>query len=96
METWLGLGIPGGVLLMVALGAYELRPSKRRKRPGTPLSATYVNELTAIFYGSKRVELDHRDSMSLMREDDAQGAPPAVGVDLDRGIVTMRKQPGVE
>lgn len=96
METWLGLGIPGGVLLMVALGAYELRPSRRRKQAGAPLSSTYVNEFTAIFYGSKRVELDHRDSMSMMREDDAQGAPPAVGVDLDRGIVTMRRQPEPE
>ena len=88
METWLGLGLPGGVLLLVALGAYESR--KRRKRPGTPLSATYVNELTAMFYGTKRVELEHRQSMSLMREEDAQGAPPRVGVDLDRGVVVLR------
>jgi hypothetical protein len=88
METWLGLGLPGGVLLLVALGAYESR--KRRKRPETPLSATYVNELTAMFYGTKRVELEHRQSMSLMREEDAQGAPPRVGVDLDRGVVVLR------
>jgi hypothetical protein len=85
---WLGLAIPGGVLLLMAMGAYESR--KRRKRPGTPLSATYVNELTAVFYGTKRMELDHRDSMSMMREEDAQGAPPGLGVDLDRGVVVLR------
>jgi hypothetical protein len=90
METWLGLAVPGGVLLLVAVGAYELRPRKQRKRPGTPLSATYVNEFTALFYGTKRMELDHRDSMSLMREEDAEGAPPGLGVDLDRGVVVLR------
>jgi hypothetical protein len=53
------------------------------------LSTTYVNELTAVFYGTKRIELEHRDSWSILREDDAQGAPPTVGVDLDRGTVTL-------
>lgn len=90
MEKWLGLAIPGPVLLLVAVGVYELRTQKRRKRPGTPLSATYVNEVTALFYGTKRMELDHRDSMSMMREEDAQGAPPWLSVDLDRGVVVLR------
>jgi hypothetical protein len=88
MESWLSLAIPGGVLGLVALGAWELQPRKRRRRPGTPLSATYVNEITALFYGSKRTELDHRDSWSMMREEDAQGGPP-LGVDLDRGVVVL-------
>lgn len=90
METWLGFAIPGPVLLLLAVGAYELRAQRRRKRQGTPLSATYVNEITALFYGSKRIELDHRDSMSMMREEDAQGAPPWLDVDLDRGVVVLR------
>jgi hypothetical protein len=80
--------IPIPVLLLIAVGIYELRT---KKRPGTPISATYVNEFTAIFYGTKRTELDHRDSMSLMREDDAQGAPPGLGVDLDRGVVVLER-----
>ncbi|WP_222718873.1 DUF6191 domain-containing protein [Actinokineospora xionganensis] len=78
--------IPIPVLLLVAYGVYELRTKKR-----APVSATYVNEFTAIFYGTKRMELDHRDSMSLMREDDAQGAPPGLGVDLDRGVVVLQR-----
>lgn len=78
--------IPIPVLLLIAVGIYELRTKKR-----TPISATYINEFTAIFYGTKRTELDHRDSMSLMREDDAQGAPPGLGVDLDRGVVVLER-----
>lgn len=89
MERWLGLAIPGGVLLLLALAAYESRPGKRRQRPGAPLSATCVNEVTALFYATKRVELDHRDSMSLMRDEDAHGAPPTLGVDLDHGVVVL-------
>jgi hypothetical protein len=90
----LAFGVPGMVLLLLALGAYELRPSRRRRRAGTPLSATYVNEVTALFYGSKRVELDHRDSWSMLREDDAQGAPPGLGVDLDNHTVILPRHGG--
>jgi uncharacterized protein DUF6191 len=85
----LSLSIPGVPLLLVAVGVYELRREKRGTGQGTPLSATYINEFTAMFYGSKRVELDNRASMSMMREEDAEGAPP-FGVDLDRGVVVLR------
>ncbi len=88
--AWLSFSIPGGVLLLMAVAAYELAPRNRRKRSGTPLSGTYVNEITAMFYGSKRTELDHRDSQSLLREDDSEAAPPRMGVDLDRGVVVVR------
>jgi hypothetical protein len=88
--AWLSFSIPGGVLLLMALAAFELAPRKRRKRAGTPLSATTFNEITAFLYGTKRMELDHRDTQSLMREEDAQGAPPRMGVDLERGVVHLR------
>jgi hypothetical protein len=76
------------VLLLVAVGAYETLPRRRRRRTGSRLSATYVNEITAMFYGTKRTELDYRDSWSMMRDEDAEGAPP-LGVDLDRGTVVL-------
>jgi len=88
-ELVLSLSIPGVPALLVGVGVYELRRQKRGKGQGTPLSATYINEFTAIFYGSKRTELDNRASMSMMREEDAQGAPP-FGVDLERGVVVLR------
>jgi hypothetical protein len=89
VETALSLGIPGPVLLLVGLAVYEMRKQKRGKGTGTPLSATYANELTAMFYGTKRMELDHRDSMSMMREEEGDGAPPRTQVDLDLGVVVL-------
>jgi hypothetical protein len=86
----LAWSIPGMVVLMVAAGGYELIRQKRRKQAGTPLTATYVNEFTAIFYGTRRMELDHRDSMSMMRDEDAEGAPPNTGIDLDRGTIHLQ------
>ena len=44
---------------------------QRGRRTGTPLAATYTDEVTAMLYGTKRLELEHRDSMSMMREEDA-------------------------
>jgi hypothetical protein len=72
---------------MLALGLYETR-KRRARHTGPTMSGTYVDEVTALFYGTKRVELDHRDSWSMMREDDSEGAPP-LGVDLDSGTVVL-------
>jgi hypothetical protein len=88
--AWLAFSIPGGVLLLIGVACWEKSPGRQHKRSGTPISATYVNELTAMFYGTKRIELDHRDSVAVMRDEDAQGAPPRLGVDLDAGVATLR------
>lgn len=79
---------PAAVVLLILVGSWELVRVKRRKQTGTPLAETYVNEVTAMFYGTKRIELDHRDTVSMMREQDAQGAPPS-GVDLDAGTAVV-------
>jgi hypothetical protein len=55
---------------------------KTGKRAKSSFSEITVNEYTALFYGTKRRELDHRDAWSMMRDEEAQGAPP---VDLDGG-----------
>lgn len=89
VEALLALSIPGGTLLLVIVGTYEMARKRRGKRRGTPLSAAYVDEFTAFFYGTKRTELNHRQSVSMMREENTQGAPSRLGVDLDRGIVTL-------
>jgi hypothetical protein len=90
MMTLLEWSIPGGVILLVVVALFELWREKRRKRTGKRLSATYVDEVTAMFYGTKRMELNHRDSVEMLREEDADGAPPRFGVDLDRGTVFVR------
>lgn len=88
-ELILTLSVPGWVLVLLAVGAFELLRKKRRGG-GTPISGTFVDEFTAALYGGKRVELDHRASTSMMYEDDARGAPPRHGVDLDNGVARVR------
>lgn len=88
VETVIAWSIPAGTLLLVAVGGFELIRKKRGKRTGTPLAATCSDEVTAMFYGTKRLELEHRDSVSMMRQEDAQGAPP--DADLERGVIRLR------
>ncbi|WP_221761193.1 DUF6191 domain-containing protein [Kibdelosporangium aridum] len=92
METALALSGPAAVLLLIIVGSWELIRKKRDKQSGTPLAETYINEFTATFYGSKRMQLEHRDSVAIMREEDAQGAPPS-RVDLVKGTVVLPVSP---
>ena len=88
MADFLGWSIPGWVLLLMAVALYEALTRKRRN----PVSGTFTDEFTAMFYGTKRMELDHRDSVSMLRDEEAQGAPPRVGADLDRQTIVLRRQ----
>ena len=47
MLTAFEWSLPGGMILLVVVGVYELWREKRRKRTGKRLSATYVDEVTA-------------------------------------------------
>ncbi|MEV4128820.1 DUF6191 domain-containing protein [Nocardia sp. NPDC049707] len=91
MADLLGWTIPGWVLLLLAVALYEALTRKRRTRR-TPISGTFTDEFTAMFYGTKRMELDHRDSVSMLRDEQNQGAPPRVGVDLERQAAVLRRQ----
>jgi len=94
MGTWLGLALPGGVVILLVMAAIELRPRKNGSRFKARLSATYLDETTAFLYGTKRRELEHRETMSMLVEQDADGAPPLRDVDLDRGIARLRPRSG--
>ena len=91
VEVILRWSIPGGTLAVVAAGVFEMWRQRRRRRSGAPVTATYVNEVTAMLYGTKRMEMDHRESMSMMRDELPDGSPPRVGLDLDRGVVLLRE-----
>ncbi|WP_330233993.1 DUF6191 domain-containing protein [Nocardia sp. NBC_00508] len=91
MASVLQWSIPGWVILLVLVAVYELTVNKRRRGRRTPLSGTFTDEFTALFYATKRMELDHRESVSMLRDERDQGAPPLVGVDLDRHTVVLRK-----
>lgn len=88
VELVFGLTVPAVVVLLVVFWTYDKVQQRRGRRQGTPLSSTYLNEFTAVFHATKRTELEHRESVSLIREEDPQGAPP-LGVDLDRGVAVF-------
>lgn len=84
----LAFGLPLAALLALSWLIVRHRTGKRTKRTFTEIT---VNETAALFYGTKRRELDHRDSWSMMRDEEAQGAPPCgPAIDLDGGTMTVR------
>ncbi|MEV0296505.1 DUF6191 domain-containing protein [Nocardia sp. NPDC050710] len=85
--------IPGWVLLLLTVAVFEALTRKRRKRRN-PVSGTFTDEFTALFYGTKRMELDHRDSISMLRDEQHRAAPPTIGVDLNRRTAVLRPNPG--
>lgn len=88
----LAFGLP--VLVLLGLGWLIFRHATRKRTERTFTEIT-VNEWTALFYGTKRRELDHRDSWSMMRDEEAQAAPPGgPAIDLDRGTMTIRPDAG--
>ncbi|WP_280243078.1 DUF6191 domain-containing protein [Nocardia abscessus] len=91
MASVLQWSVPGWVILLVLVAVYELTVNKRRKRRRTPISGTFTDEFTALFHSTKRMELDHRESVSMLRDEQDQGAPPLLGVDLERRTVVLRK-----
>ncbi|QRP50624.1 hypothetical protein I6J71_05775 [Amycolatopsis sp. FDAARGOS 1241] len=90
MQVILSFALPLATLLLVLVGAWEVRPKKKPSRLKRRLSSTYLDEVTSFLYGTKRTELEHRDSVEMTLEEDAQGAPPLGDIDLDRGVVTLR------
>jgi Family of unknown function (DUF6191) len=98
------MSLPGLVFLLVLLAALErfgLWASHRswlpwrRKQEGAPLSAAGFEELDAFFGAGKRHELDERNHSLMMREDEDEGAPPLMKVDLKGNrIVLRRRLPG--
>ncbi|WP_280301225.1 DUF6191 domain-containing protein [Nocardia abscessus] len=91
MASVMQWSVPGWVILLVLVAVYELTVNKRRKRRRTPISGTFTDEFTALFHSTKRMELDHRESVSMLRDEQDQGAPPLLGVDLERRTVVLRK-----
>jgi hypothetical protein len=85
-----GVSLPALAVLLIALAILErVWRRVRHERKSGDVSGVAFDEFTSFLYGTKRVELDQRATQSLMREDEADGAPPRQ-VDLDRGIVTLR------
>ncbi|MFD0362020.1 DUF6191 domain-containing protein [Nocardia sp. GCM10030253] len=89
MEALLQWSIPGWIILLMLVALYEALTRKRRRRRN-PVSSTFTDEFTALFYGTKRMELDHRDSIAMLRDEQAKSEPPRLGVDLNSRTVVLR------
>jgi hypothetical protein len=95
------MSLPGLVVLLVILAALErfgLWASDhswlpwRRKRDGTPISAAGFEELDAFFGAGKRHDLDQRNHSLMLRDDEEEGAPPLMHVDMEGERIVLRKR----
>jgi hypothetical protein len=97
------MSLPGLVFLLVLLAALErfgLWAGNRswlpwrRKREGTPVSAAGFEEFDAFFGTGKRHELDDRAHSLMMRQEEDDGAPPRMKIDLDgRRVILYERLP---
>jgi Family of unknown function (DUF6191) len=101
MGLLLAMSLPGLVLLLVVVAAMErlgLWASNRswlpwrHGREGMPVTAAGVDELDAFSGSGKRHELDERNHSLMMREDEDEGAPPLMEVDLDDNRIVLRER----
>ncbi|WP_229718628.1 DUF6191 domain-containing protein [Nocardia jinanensis] len=96
------LGAPLAMLLLGAAAAvrwvYTRFPKPGRvddHHTSTRLAAAGVEELTAFWYASKREQLDHRAAQTMLRDEEADGAPPRDRIDLAAGrAVLLARPPG--
>ncbi|MFI6604046.1 DUF6191 domain-containing protein [Nonomuraea sp. NPDC050536] len=54
------------------------------------VTAPGVEELAAAFQGSKRIELEQRQTELMLRDDETDGAPPTTRIDLTSGRAVIR------
>lgn len=89
-----GLLLPAGLVVLFFLGAVVRR---LRARPadgsagGRGAGATATEELHALLYPSKRVQLEQRRVELVLRDDEHDGAPKRTGIDLAGGRAVIRR-----
>jgi hypothetical protein len=85
--------IPGLAVGLVALAAVDRLGVWLRGRSGLPwyrdghrsIPAAGFDELEAAFYPSKRHAIERRRAELMLRDDEHDGAPPHIRVDLEGG-----------
>ncbi|QKW33813.1 hypothetical protein HUT06_07010 [Actinomadura sp. NAK00032] len=87
------LAWPLVVLLIVVFMVERLwRWARGVHKSDRSASAAGLEELTAMFYGSKRLEQEQREIDYMLRDDEYDGAPPTNSVDLDAGVARIHRQ----
>jgi hypothetical protein len=62
----------------------------KRDAPGTRgVGATATEELHALLYPSKRIQMEERRIELVLRDDEHDGAPKKTGIDLDAGTARI-------
>ncbi|MFP8906239.1 DUF6191 domain-containing protein [Streptomyces atacamensis] len=91
MEFVVFMTLPGLVILLTAVAFVDrvLLPRLGRGRDSR-VSATGFEMLHASLLPGKEHELKQRQTTTLMREEEGDGAPPHSTVDLKRGTAVIR------
>lgn len=90
------LTLPGLVVLLVAIAFVDQAMLRLRGHGVVPwrcdaqVSSTGFDLLHAALSPGKQDELDQRLTEQLVRDDEADGAPPRSRVDLDGGVAYLR------
>jgi len=89
------LSIPGlaCLLFLLAVGERALRWVRRRRGEPPVLSGAAFDQMTLLFYATKQAELDQRQTESMLRDEEAEAAPPRGPIDLDHGVVRLSATP---
>ncbi|MEC4015494.1 DUF6191 domain-containing protein [Streptomyces sp. H27-D2] len=82
--------ILAGLLIGLALLVPLWRWASAVKRSGTSISMTGFDEIMTLFHTAKRVQLEQRQTESMLRDDTTDGAPPATRIDLVGGTAVIR------
>ncbi|MGP3971510.1 DUF6191 domain-containing protein [Streptomyces sp. 6N223] len=88
--------LPGLVILLIAVAFVDrVLLSWRGVARGGGVSATGFEMLHASLLPGKEHELRQRETMTLLREEEGDGALPHSRVDLDRGkaVIRLRELP---
>ena len=87
-------GLAAGLVVFAALDRFGVWLNGRSGLPWyrdghRPAPAAGFDELQAVFYSSNRHPIERRRAELMLRDDEHDGAPPRVRVDLDTGRVVI-------
>ncbi len=86
-----GLFIILSVLMVLEIAGGKRLPWRRKKSDVENRMATALGmeELFAFYYATKRNEMEQKRVEIMMRDEDADGAPPRDHVDLEAGVARI-------
>ncbi|MEU6426589.1 DUF6191 domain-containing protein [Microbispora sp. NPDC046973] len=76
-------------LILLALLERLWRWAAKVRKSGKSISATGFDEFTAAFLSTKRMQLEQRQSETMLRDDQTDGAPPVNRIDTVGKKITI-------